>query len=666
MNTEEKRKEQIRLEDVYRPSDETRDFIFDVYDKLIKWRALRDQPYKQFNNQTCTDYWTDARQKFFGFLPISFDNDTPQFFFPETRNQIISILAKVAALRTKPSFEGVEGFDIVKGTLLRSLFEYWKRNSNRDINNFWQYLYNIINGTVIVFTAYSSRVREVKNITMHDPETGETDYETVKLDDSDVEETICNLEDIYVPKLWEHDIQKQDEIIWRTLLRWGDFKEAFQGYALKDVVMPGSQFSDTSIFTDFLSYDVRGQDFVEVIKYFNKAKDQYAIIANGVLLNPIKRKNMEEIAPLPWNHKELPFSKTIWEPIDTTMQFYGMPLAQKVKSAQEALNRMWELLLDREERAVASPIITNDPSAEFGLEFKAGRIYQIQAPVDQYREITMAPTSASYWNALTTLQGVIGKTGSGGMGPVSPSRQPRSATENASDSLAKKEAQGLSYMFYEDLMEQKAWLAIMNMIQFYTSSKVEKIIGEREFNKILVLSEQRLASGGMGNMEIRITKNPAPAEELKKESWMRSLLKKEKVEIIEVSPEAMRGLKFDITIDFESENSPETERALYLDYIMTISKLFGQSGLLSQKKMLYRTIEKFNESISDVVDDNVAQEYEKERFGVNPPQTAQPGGMPAVNGVNQQMRGMMSGAAGGSQNIMGNSAAAMGPQGFGQ
>lgn len=647
-------KEQKKLEDFYKPSEEVMEEIFKVYDKFLKWRSLRDQTYKQFNNDNAIGYWSDARQKFWGFLPLSYDTETPQFFFPETRNQIVNVLAKIANLRMKPTFEGVEGFDLVKATVLKDLFEYWRRGSNRKISNFWQFLYTIINGTVVVFTAYNSKVRKVKNITMHDPESGVTEFKEERLDDSDVEDIICNLEDIYIPKPWEPDIQQQGELIWRTLFKWADFKDAFKGYELQGYVIPGMQFSDQSIFSDFLSYDVRGADFVEVIKYFNADKDQYMIIANGVLLNPIKEKKdgkeQHVVSPLPWNHKKLPFSKTIYEPIDSTF-FWGMPLAQKVKSPQEALNKMWELMLAREERAISVPIITNDPSVELGLEFKPGNVYQVQADVNQYRELKMDPTTGSFWNALTALQGIIGRTAQGGAGMTLPSKQPRSATENAQNAQMQKENSGLYFMFYQDLLEQKTWLTIQNMIQFYTAHKTEKVLGDRKFHKILSLTEVKLFGGGIGNRELRITDTPEKPMELRRESYLRSLLKKERVEIIEVSPKAMRQLRFDIKINFEVENSPETERALYLDYITTISKLFGQTGLLSMKKMLYRTVEKFGESISDVVDEKVVMDYESERFGIKTDLPQYRPNLPQVNDMKQAYAGMANGAAGPGQRM---------------
>ena len=647
MTSQENKK--ILLEEHYRPPKNIQEAIFDVYEKYIQWRSLREQPYKQFNNQMAADWWQDSREKFWGYLPLSYDLDVPQFFFPETRNQIVSALAKISNLKMKPRFEGVEGFDIIKATILKDFFEYWRRLANQKIKNFWNFLYTIINGTCIVFVGYTSRKKKTKNITMHDPATGETEWEEKDEFESEVTEEICNLEDIFIPKIWEQDLQAQDEIIWRTLLKFSDFKNAFKGYDLADYVVPGMQFADTSIFSQFLSYDVRGSDFVEVIKYFNVPKDRYMIIANGVLLNPIKSKGgKEEVCPLPWNHKKLPFAKTIYEPLDASF-FYGMSLPWKVKTPQEALNKTFELLLEREIRSVSSPIITSDPTTELGLEFKPGRIYQVGTDVNQYKELQVNPASSSFWNTINSLQGIIARTGSGGASAVMPSRQPRSATEKAAEEQTKKENAGLYFLFYEDLLEQKVWLVIQNMIQFYTANKAEKILGEKKFHKILSLVNTELAGGGIGNREVRIADNPASIKELKDEAWYRSIFKKERVEIIEVTPKALRQMQFDIKIDFEPDYSPTEERAIYMDFTTALMNMFGQYGLVDPKKVMFKMIDKFGENPVDYTPDALMSEYEMERFGFTaqqPQQQVQPGSMPGVNNANQQMRGRAYGSAG--------------------
>ena len=671
-------KEKIRLEDVYKPPRNIQEEIIDVYEKYLRWRSLRESSYKQLNGIDLTDWLQEGREKFWGYKPLNEDADTPQFFFPETRNQIMAILSTITSLRLKPRFKGVEGFNIVKSTILKSLFECWRRTSNEKIKNFQHYLYMVENGTAVVFVGYKNHKKTVKNIKYHDPETGETEFEESEVDDSDIVEELCNLEDIYIPKPWESDIQEQEQIIWRTLLKFKDFKTFFSKYRDADKVFPGMQFADSSIFAQFMSYDIRGGDFVEVIRYFDCEKDKYMIIANGVLLNPVNVKgDKQEISPMPWNHKKLPFAKAVFEPIGSNF-FYGMSLPQKVKDSQEALNVMVRLALEREIRAQSAPILTNDPTIEAGLEMKPGRIYQVGTDPNNYKELQMMPTSGGFYNLMNSMQGLMARTSTGGMGIPMSGKQPRSATEKAQEDEMKKQTASLQSLFYQDLLEQIAWLTIQNMIQFYTAEKTKDALGKGTYHKILSLSEIQLTGGGMGNREVRITDHPKSNDELLKESWDRSLLTKEKVEIIEVSPKALQKLRYDIEIDFESEQTPAEEKALYLDYVTTMYKLFGPSvsaqlglpALIDLKKMMFRTAEKFDENIADIIPDQLIGDYQQEMFGFTdqppqpqqqPQQPQQPQGqqqqgqpnaesLPAVNAINQRTRGRMMGGQGGIQN----------------
>ena len=437
-------------------------------------------------------------------------------------------------------------------------------------------------------------------------------------------------------------------------MKWSDFKNVFAGYSLSKYVFPGMQFADQSIFAQFLAYDVRGSDFVEVIKYFNAPKDRYMIIANGVLLNPIKEKGKDDeiLSPLPWNHKNLPFAKTVFEPLDANF-FYGMPLPQKVKSPQEALNKLWELALDRETRSVAAPIITTDPNANEGLEFKAGRIYGVGVPVDEYKELSVAPISSSYWNMMGSLQNLMQRTGAGGISLTGKGKQPTSATEKAADQQAQAESSGLYYLFYQDLLEQTSWLVIQNMIQFYTAHKVEDMVGSKKFHKVLSLTEMQLAQGGMGNMEVRISDKPSTNDELKEESWFRSMMHKERVEIIECTPKMLQELKFDIKIDFEQENTPESEQALFTNWANWLMQTFYPLGLVDPKKILFRATEIKGELASDYIPDQMIQEYEQDRFGTGEKKDQPQMGQPNQQGPAQQGNPMQDQASMGQGQKMG-------------
>jgi hypothetical protein len=89
--------------------------------------------------------------------------------------------------------------------------------------------------------------------------------------------------------------------------------------------------------------------------------------------------------------------------------------------------------------------------------------------------------------------------------------------------------------------------------------------------------------------------------------------------------------------------------------VVTIWKLFGNTGLLSPKKSLFRIAEKFNENLSDLVEDEILADYERERFGITKPQSAnmlQPSQLPEVNRYNQMMRGRQFGIEGPGERMM--------------
>ena len=55
---------------------------------------------------------------------------------------------------------------------------------------------------------------------------------------------------------------------------------------------------------------------IEVIKEYDMILDEYTIVANAVWLNPVGQGKDQKRAPMPFNHKLMPFGWTIWKAID--------------------------------------------------------------------------------------------------------------------------------------------------------------------------------------------------------------------------------------------------------------------------------------------------------------------------------------------------------------
>lgn len=611
--------DKIMLEDRYIPPKEIIEFISEVYWKYNTWKINIDSTLDQFNNDSLRNWLSDSRKKFWGFIPVNFDKDRPNFFVHETRIQILNALSKIAGLKQVPVFDGIEGLDKVLSIALNDIYDYYQRTENQKMKNILQYLYAIENGTVVVFNGLSVLNKKQRNITRYDIATGEVSFKKKDVKDIKIKETIVPLEDFVVPKIWEPDIQEQNELIWRTIMKKRDFKAMFGGYENSEYVYPGNQFSDQSFVQRLFSPLIFTGDFIEVIRYFDVIKDRFGIIANGVLLNPVGKEH-DQISPLPTNKKILPFAKTVFEYLDP-MFFYGMSLPQKVKSPQEAINTMMEFLIDRENKSINAPILTTDLNIEDGtdLEYKANKVYRVGTT--DFKELKPSAPTADYFQTISQLENIMMKTGQSSPVSFLPTRQPKSASENLIQARNQSEISGLNVVFFQDLLEQKAYLILSLFLQFYTSSKIKKILGRKKFDNIISLEHIDLHSGGLGKRITRFTDKPHSNIDLAREAILKSMTEKEKIEIIEISPDALEDLDFDIKINFEMEKTPEIERALFNDFLQaliqvdSLSVQKGEKSSLDPVKIEMRLFEKWGENPSDYLDDDIVYDDYESLYG---------------------------------------------------
>jgi hypothetical protein len=90
---------------------------------------------------------------------------------------------------------------------------------------------------------------------------------------------------------------------------------------------------------------------VEVLFYYNKIRDMFSIIANGILLTPIDNPN-------PYRHKELPYVSSVYIPI--IKSFYGMGLPRFLRYLQEEKNTVRNMRLDLSKINIKNIILVDD------------------------------------------------------------------------------------------------------------------------------------------------------------------------------------------------------------------------------------------------------------------------------------------------------------------
>ena len=648
----------VKPEEMRVISQKEKELVAEIYDKYIKWSSVVNSPFKQFNGLNLRQYLRVSRRLFWGYDPDAteilnenLNKGKFNIFLPEIRNNILEILSYFLSLRVKPVINA--GIDLYKNYIehiCSGVYENWRNVTKDRIEKFWDYLYLIENGTLIKYVGYENV--KVKKEYIKPEKDGNFSFKEreVQLNDEVIAKRIP-LENIFFPKLYEPDIAKQGECILIERPPKAQFDIKYGNFERSKYVVEGSRIHPESAYADIVPLSTVS-DKVEVVKYFDENEDRYVIIANGVWLNPKNEK--EDVFPLPYNHKKIPFEKVVFEPFDANF-FYGLNLGFKLRTPQQIYNLYNELLLVREMKEISPPILTSDFEAPT-IKFGPSKVIPVQ-DVNAWKELNISPASPSFFQALSLLKANLSIRS-----PVVPlsSRQPRSATEKKIESYRTNQFYENYLRMIWDLFYQEINLVLKTAFQYYPASKIikETIFGRREFNRVMKIANANLPSGGVGTLEIRMTPKPSYWEELEAEAAIRGRNERAKVEIIEVTPEFLESLDFVITaIQLEQENPPAMEQALFKEKLAFIVQTFGR--MVSPVKALLRSFEVLKENPSDWLDQNTLEKlysaYEESIEGGAPELLL---GAPNLNtqpqtqNLLQTLRGIESGARGGLQNTL--------------
>jgi len=164
-------------------------------------------------------------------------------------------------------------------------------------------------------------------------------FEPVKIQEVYVDPSARNLHGTSYEAQW---------IIRRMLPSITQFKAMYRGDPdAKNVskVRPASAYIGEE--TEFFEppRDIKDNDYVELLHYYNKAEDSYVVVANDVVI-----KDM----PLPYMHKQLPFVKI--NAYEVLHQFYGMGIPDRLMNIQGEEEILKNMIYDRL-HITANPIL---------------------------------------------------------------------------------------------------------------------------------------------------------------------------------------------------------------------------------------------------------------------------------------------------------------------
>ena len=460
-----------------------------IYDEFTEARQLRNNRWKWFNDRTLKDFIDDSQLRLNGYVPTKAEQGKEPWqsnvFHPVTRNKFKAIMASVAldvpAVRIAAQNEAGRK-DQDRADIMKNLLNFSYQNDNKEEQIFFEAWEASEKGTVIVYDGYLKAKAKRKVVTSYDVETGEVETEEEEVEtDNQCVNFIVPLMNLYIADWTVFDIQKQPYLCWVERMKEDAFQAEYGKFPKAKDVKTKEQVEKMEVtlkneqdtfFKEYWSQRVTPDEPIEVVKYYNKVKDDFIIMANGVIISntPIllgKKK------------KWYPFAKTVFEPLATDF-FYGNSLPNSLMGEQDVINALFNMALDKTYKSMgASLLIGNANKDDFDLEDQNTTIdtkIYVQ-DIEQVKPMPLPQVNPSDFNMIQMISrgldvSSVDSNQQGVAGRGVTAREVVISNENA------QKLKGILYMFLTSLWIQKMKLRVMNVLIYFTQSKAQKILSE--------------------------------------------------------------------------------------------------------------------------------------------------------------------------------------------
>lgn len=396
-------------------------------------------------------------------------------------------------------------------------------------------------------------------------------------------------------------------------MKFSDFKVEFNGWPEAKYVAPGGNLYDQTFFANLVSDIVRyeNSELVEVIRYYNRDADQFIILANGVWVNPLP-KNV--VSPLPFNHKELPFWGFVFEPFASDF-FWGKSLPDKMKDEQDAINGLYNQMIDQGFISANPPILSGSPDAIDDPDLTPGKINYVGGDIGQIQQLQLAAPNPSLFNLINLLHTSLEQSSVSAQqsGQVGGGQETATAVRQAASSAARAFTLFLTFIFHG--YKRKGQLRAQNILQFLTSPQLlTRYLGDgkdEEFQEAFQPFNVKNATLSTGQTGTRIIQMVGSQKELgdkyANRLKERAELEPRGIEKVYITPSYIREFSFDVEVIPGStiNESPEVKQALAVQFNQAVMMMFPD--LINRQALFDDFLEVFEKDKTRLKNQNPAQ-----------------------------------------------------------
>ncbi len=592
--------------EVFEPTEKEQKVVNDTVFLFRQTQASRDRNFQYFDGLNLIEYINDSVRRFNTNIDEreGIEDWQAGVHDPFTRNKVLGILGRVLEVLPIASFSSRGEENPIKGEILTDIYHFAEEVDEYDELMIHILLEAIVKGTAIGYEdiEYCEKTRREVDGIGDDMTVTEKKYRNIKMIGS-----IVPLEEFYPSSVSIRKVSKMPFCFWRKVITHSSFVEVYGHYARSRRVSGKQTYTENQYrpyYDDLIDSNVPDGS-VELIKFYDKVNDQFIIIANGIWLNPIGN---EDIMPLPWAHKELPFWDIKYDIFGDF--FYGKGLPDRLKSMQDVLNVLTNMLLDQSFLTIFPPLLTSGMDDIEDDYLRPGRRTPVDTqgmPLANAFQVLESPVPQGWHQfILQYTRSVMEESsmdkvsqGVAGQGDRTTAYEIRTAAAGVTAMLQ------LFARFINQGIKRKAKLKATNILQYgmdpdapMLESLLKNKYAEMGMFQSFTRTNSKLPNGKRGTRVIEMYGDSSQVPS-KKTNKLRAALASEEsgvpFEIISIAPEYMRNLEFDVSIvtDPRNEKTKQNQQMAQVEKARLYSELFGD--LVDRQELASITMEKFGD-----------------------------------------------------------------------
>lgn len=318
-------------------------------------------------------------------------------------------------------------------------------------------------------------------------------------------------------------------------------------------------------------------DMVEEVMYYNKWRNEYMILLNGVMMMPIGFP-LESIL----GKNEYPIAKGDIEPISRFFA-YSRSVPAKTKVNQAIFDEMLKAIVLKTRKSYQPPLANNTGQTLSQKVFYPGTVHDNIDP-DKLKPIgdNNGVTPADY-QAIEFIKGIIDESSVSPVFEGNSSKGQQTAREVMELKNQSMMKLGLTILGVINLEKKMAWLRLCTILKYWTQEYDKKIEDTKGQLKTVVSYrtisvESEFENGQKGTKIINMTKDdlPHPDQIMAREDIL-SKRRGTPIRMIYLNPEELANLRytFFISINPTQKDTNELRAAVFQESLTQAVQMFG-------------------------------------------------------------------------------------------